>query len=133
MKGSIDESMMGEINMTPLVDVMLVLLIVFMVTVPALMHSVPLELPKANSKPANIQSTPITVSVDQNSQVFWNQSPVSAEQLEVRMQQMAQAAEQPLLQIQADRRTPYEVVMRILAASHRAGLTKIGFLSDAVP
>jgi biopolymer transport protein ExbD len=133
MKGSIDESLMGEINMTPLVDVMLVLLIVFMVTVPALMHSVPLELPKANSKPANIQSTPITVSVDQNSQVFWNQSPVSAEQLEVRMQQMAQAAEQPLLQIQADRRTPYEVVMRILAASHRAGLTKIGFLSDAVP
>ena len=80
-----EDAVMGEINMTPLVDVMLVLLIVFIITVPVLQHAVPLSLPSANSAPEQLKPDHIQIAIDAQGQTFWNGQPVAAEALPERM------------------------------------------------
>lgn len=128
------DSMMTDINMTPLIDVMLVLLIVFMVTLPVLHHAVKVDLPQASSSPQAPQAIPVDVSIDRAGAVFWNGEPVNAAALEVKLSQAAAQADPPALQLYADREGRYDDVATTLAAAQRAGLTKIRFiLEPAVP
>jgi biopolymer transport protein ExbD len=120
----------NDINMTPLIDVMLVLLIVFMVTLPVLHHAVKLELPKAASAPQTPPPAPIDVSIDSAGAVQWNGVPADEAALGQHLQQTAALAEPPALQLYADQQTRYESVARVLSAAQRSGLSKIHLVTD---
>jgi len=121
---------LAEINMIPLIDVMLVLLVIFIVTAPLLTHAVKVDLPKASSsanltKPDNVQ-----VAIDGAGQMYWNGEIVAVTLLDQKLRAAAALAPQPELHLRADRITPYEKVADVMSASARAGLTRIGFVTD---
>jgi biopolymer transport protein ExbD len=125
-----DNEPLAEINMVPLIDVMLVLLIIFMVTAPLLTHAVKVDLPKASSsanitKPDNVQ-----LAIDGGGRVFWNGEAVDAAQLAARAKAAAALQPQPELHIRAERTTPYEKVAQVMSEAARAGLVRIGFVTD---
>ena len=124
------DEVMNEINMTPLVDVMLVLLIIFIITVPVLKHAVQVDLPRASS--AREQSKPQTVrlSVDAQGAYLLDEIPVSDESLPAALRQHASREPQPDLHIRGDRKVPYERVAQAMAAAQQAGLRKIGFITE---
>jgi biopolymer transport protein ExbD len=130
--GTQDETddVMNEINMTPLVDVMLVLLIVFMITVPVMKDAVNIQLPRATSTPVQTQPDAIRLSVDAQGRYFWNDQPLADDQLEPRLAAAAAAQPQPELHLRGDRDARYEKVAQALAAAQRAGLHKIGFVTE---
>ena len=130
--GTQDETdeVMNEINMTPLVDVMLVLLIVFMITVPVMKDAVNVQLPRATSIPVQAQPDAIRLSVDAQGRYFWNDQPLADDQLEARLAAAAAAQPQPELHLRGDREARYEKVAQALAAAQRAGLHKIGFVTE---
>jgi biopolymer transport protein ExbD len=130
--GTQDETddVMNEINMTPLVDVMLVLLIVFMITVPVMKDAVNIQLPRATSTPVQAQPDAIRLSVDAQGRYFWNDQPLADDQLEARLAAAAAAQPQPELHLRGDRDARYEKVAQALAAAQRAGLHKIGFVTE---
>jgi len=130
LEGSDDNEPLAEINMVPLIDVMLVLLIIFMVTAPLLTHAVKVDLPKAASlanitKPDNVQ-----LAIDGSGQVFWNGEVVDAVQFAVRVKAAAALRPQPELHIRAERTTPYEKVAQVMSEAARQGLVRIGFVTD---
>ena len=130
-------SSMRDMNITPLVDVMLVLLVIFMVTVPAISHPIPVELPQPGGSKA-IALDPIRLHIDASGAISWNGAPVTMEELPTRFQ--AEAARglasngmidpnrQPLLKIDADRGAEYQLVAQVLARANNAKLTRIGFV-----
>jgi biopolymer transport protein ExbD len=125
-----DNEPLAEINMVPLIDVMLVLLIIFMVTAPLLTHAVKIDLPKASSaanltKPENVQ-----LAIDAGAQVFWNGEAVDAAQLGERLKAASAMQPQPELHIRAERTTPYEKVAQVMSEAARQGLVRIGFVTD---
>ncbi|MFA9216489.1 MAG: ExbD/TolR family protein [Sphingomonadaceae bacterium] len=122
---------MADINVTPMVDVMLVLLVIFILSAPMFTHAVKLELPKAQSPAAGQQASTVTLSIDGAGQVFWNAEPLSMAALDERMAAASQQAPQPELQLRADKNTRYEVVAQVMAAAQGKGLTKLGFVTDA--
>ena len=124
------DEVMNEINMTPLVDVMLVLLIIFIITVPVMKHSVNIDLPRATSAPQDMKPETIRLSVDANGQYFWNEQPLAEQDLEVRLQAEAARTPQPELHIRGDKDARYERVAQALAAAQRSGLRKIGFITE---
>ena len=122
-----------EINMVPLIDVMLVLLIIFMVTAPLLTHAVKVDLPKASSsanltKPDNVQ-----LAIDADNQIFWNGEPVDTAQLGDRLKAAGAQQPQPELHIRAERTATYEKVAQVMSEAARNGLTRIGFITDPSP
>ena len=119
---------MADINTTPLVDVMLVLLVIFLITAPVLHQAVSIDLPQASAAPAPDATQAIRLSLDGQGNVFWNDTPISREQLPARL--AAEAARQPELHLHADSQTAYQHVARFLAAAHRAGLNKVAFATD---
>ena len=121
---------MAEINMVPLIDVMLVLLVIFMVTAPLLTHAVKIDLPKASSQPNLTKPEHIALSIDASGAVFWNGEAVSRSELETRLLRSAAQRPQPELPLRADRTTRYQIIAEVMAATARAGLTRIGFVSD---
>lgn len=123
---------LAEINMIPLIDVMLVLLIVFIVAAPLLTHAVKVDLPRASSVPNREQPENIQLSLDYDGGIFWNGLPVAEAELENRMRLAAGQVPQPELHIHADGKTPYEALARIMATSARAGLGRVGFVSEPV-
>jgi biopolymer transport protein ExbD len=123
-------SPMSEINMIPLIDVMLVLLVIFIVTAPLLTHAVKIELPKASSQPNLTRPDHVDLSVNAAGTAYWDGERVSSEELAARLAVAAAHAPQPELHIHADRSTRYESVAGVMAAAARAGLTRIGFVSD---
>ncbi len=125
-----DDAMIADINMTPLVDVMLVLLIVFMVTMPVLTHAVRVDLPKATSSEQLARPETVTLSVGRDATLHWNADPVSPAELQQRLAQAATHTPQPEVHIRGDRAVDYGAVLRVMAAVHRAGLVKIGFVSE---
>jgi len=127
---SSDDDVMSEINMTPLVDVMLVLLIIFMVTMPALTHSVKLSLPQTSSKAANLGPSHVSVSILPNGGVLWEKTAVTAAQLPAKFQSIARRMPQPEVHVYADGKTPYEQVAQVMAAAQTAGLSKIGLMTQ---
>ncbi len=128
--GSSDQDgVVSEINMTPLVDVMLVLLIIFIITVPVLTHSVKLDLPRAQNQANEVKPQTVVVSVTRDGSTHWNETPVSAAELESRLRVAAAEASQPEVHIRADRKVEYEHVARTMAAAQRAGILKLGFVT----
>jgi biopolymer transport protein ExbD len=124
------DDVMNEINMTPLVDVMLVLLIIFIITVPVMKHSVNIDLPRAASAPQDMKPETIRLSVDARGQYFWNEQPLPEEQLDARLQAEAARTPQPELHIRGDKEARYERVAQALAAAQRSGMRKIGFITE---
>lgn len=132
--GTQDESdeVMNEINMTPLVDVMLVLLIIFIITIPVMKHSVNVDLPQASNRPENVKPETVNLSIDAQGQYFWNAQAISDEALVTQLQ--AEGAKEPQadLHIRGDKNVRYERVAQAMAAAQRAGVRKIGFVTDPV-
>ena len=124
------DDVMNEINMTPLVDVMLVLLIIFIITVPVMKHSVNIDLPRATSSPQDTKPETIRLSVDAKGQYYWNEQQVAQADLESRLQAEAAKQPQPELHIRGDKDTRYEFVAQAMAAAQRSGLRKIGFITE---
>jgi biopolymer transport protein ExbD len=127
-----DDQAMAEINMTPLVDVMLVLLIIFMVAAPLFTHAVRIELPRAHSTPSAEKPENITLSIDAAGTVRWNGETIEADVLSQRLAQAAARDPQPEIQLRADRDTRYEVVARLLSQVQRAGVRRMGLVTDPV-
>lgn len=126
-----DDGLMAEINMTPFVDVMLVLLIIFIVTLPVMQQSVKIELPKALSAASTSKPDSIQVSIDQHGKIFWNTSEVSLTEFSKKAKIAADLNPMPDIKLRADKRVAYEYVAQVLTASKRNGLTKIGFVTES--
>ena len=121
---------MAEINVTPMVDVMLVLLVIFIITAPLFTHAVKLELPTASSAPAPEKPESITLSINAEGKLFWNNAAVSLDELGTRFATAAQKNPQPELQLRADKSTRYEVIAQVMSAAQTNGMTKIGFVTN---
>jgi biopolymer transport protein ExbD len=121
---------MAEINVVPLVDVMLVLLVIFIITAPLLTHSVKIDLPKASSTPNITRPDHIEFGIRENGDLFWNGAPVSRQELAERFAVEAKKEPQPELHIRADRFAHYESVAQVMSVAAKAGLVRIGFVTD---
>lgn len=132
--GSFDEESadapMSEINMVPLIDVMLVLLLVFMITAPLMTHAVPIQLPRATNEPPPEEPSRIAISIDKDGQFYVDADPVDRESLQARLRVAATQTPQPVLNLSADRDTPYETVAQVLGDAAKVGLARIGFITD---
>jgi biopolymer transport protein ExbD len=127
------DEVMNEINMTPLVDVMLVLLIIFIITVPVMKHSVEVDLPRASSRPEDAKPETVRLSVDAQGTYYWNESRIDDRDLERMLKEAAAKNPQPELHIRGDKAVRYERVAQALSAAQRAGLRKIGFINEPQP
>ena len=130
--GTLDDTdeVMNEINMTPMVDVMLVLLIIFIVTVPVMKHSINIDLPRASNQAQAIQPETLRLSVDAQGIYYLNESRIADEDLAPRLQAAATQKPPPDLHIRADKAVRYERVALAMAAAQQAGLRKIGFITE---
>jgi biopolymer transport protein ExbD len=126
------DEVMNEINMTPLVDVMLVLLIIFIITVPVMKHSVNIDLPRASSEAQTIQPETVRLTVDAQGTYYLNDVKVEGGDLAPRFRAAAAQDPQPELHIRGDRASRYERVAQAMAAAQQAGLRKIGFVTEPV-
>ena len=124
------DEVMNEINMTPLVDVMLVLLIIFIITVPVMKHSVDIDLPRASAQPQDVKPQTVRLSVDGNGQYWWNEAAVKDEDLPRLLKAEAARDPQPELHIRGDKAVRYERVAQAMAAAQQAGMRKIGFVTE---
>ena len=124
---------MAEINVTPLVDVMLVLLIIFMITAPLAAHKIKVELPIATlaKPPDDVANQPITLSVKDTGELYWNDEPITEAALQAQLRVAAQRTPQPELQIRADKDTEYQLVSSVMADAKNAGMVKLGFITQA--
>jgi biopolymer transport protein ExbD len=128
------DEIIATINTTPLVDVMLVLLIIFLITIPVVTHTVPVALPKEVNQPRETKPENINLSVTREGKVFWNQTEVAGtEALVGKLKEIAQITPQPGVQIRGDGGAPYEHVGRVVLACQRAGILKIGFITEPPP
>jgi biopolymer transport protein ExbD len=125
---------MSEINTTPLVDVMLVLLVIFIITAPLLTHSIKLDLPNAQAPASAQQAETITLSIDASGGLFWNEERLPDDaQLSTRLSDAAKRQPQPELHLRADRETRYQRIAEVMSSAQRAGIAKIGFVTDPRP
>jgi biopolymer transport protein ExbD len=124
------DEVMNEINMTPLVDVMLVLLIIFIITVPVMKHAVNIDLPRATAQPQDTKPETVRLSVDAQGNYFWNERQVADDELVRLLKVEAARTPQPELHIRGDKSVRYEKVAQAMAAAQQAGLRKIGFITE---
>ena len=127
------DEVMNEINMTPFVDVMLVLLIIFIITVPVMKHAVNVDLPRASSQREDAKPETVRLSVQADGTYYWNESKVTDEALPGLLRTEAAKNPQPDLHIRGDKDVRYERVAQALAAAQQAGLRKIGFITEPKP
>jgi biopolymer transport protein ExbD len=123
----------AEINTTPLVDVMLVLLVIFMITLPLITHRLAVDLPEteANAPSASANPAPVELGIDANGQLFWNGVALGEADLEPRLQETVRGEPKPELHLYADKGTPYQRLAEVMAAAQRNGLTRIGFITES--
>jgi biopolymer transport protein ExbD len=121
---------MSDITMTPRIDVMLVLLVIFIVTAPLLTHSVKIDLPKASSSPNITRPEHVQLGIREDGSLHWNGAAVALEELESHFSAAAMQEPQPELHIRADRLVPYERVAQVMSKAAKAGLVRIGFVTD---
>lgn len=122
---------MAEINTTPLVDVMLVLLVIFIITAPLITHSLRLDLPDAKAVAAAESVEAISLAIDDRGITYWNNEALSGfPELERRLIEASRVQPQPPLQLRADRNTRYQIIAEVLSAAQQAGITRIGFVTD---
>ena len=128
------EESIPDINTTPLVDVMLVLLIIFLITIPVVNFSVPVELPKERNEVRETKPENIVISVDASGKLYWLNAPIqSTESLVARLKLVAQQEPQPEVQIRGDLHSSYDPVGRVVYACQRAGIAKVGFITEPPP
>ena len=120
----------SDINMVPLIDVMLVLLIVFMITAPLLTHSVKIDLPQASSQPTQEKPQTVSLSINADGQLFWNNELIDTATLPARLTVAAAQTPQPELQLRADRDTRYQQLAEVMSQARAAGIEKMGFITQ---
>jgi biopolymer transport protein ExbD len=126
-----DEKPMSEINTTPLVDVMLVLLIIFLITIPVITQSVKVDLPKAANIPTQTKPENINIAVDKDGKVYWNTQLVpDAEALSKKLREVAMLNPQPEVHVRGDRETKYENIGRVIVLCQRNNILKVGFITE---
>jgi biopolymer transport protein ExbD len=126
-----DPDVMLDINTTPLIDVMLVLLVMLIITIPIQLHSVNLNMPIGNPPPPLIEPTVLKIDIDPESRIYWNGEIITDRaDLEARLTQAAAQQPQPEIHLRPDKRSKYEVVAAVMASAQRIGLTKIGIVGS---
>ena len=129
-----EQEVMAAINTTPLVDVMLVLLIIFLITIPVVVQQVPLELPKERNVPTQTKPENVVIAINKDGDVFWNLEYMrDSKQLFEKLKKVALLVPQPEVHIRADQDTRYESVGRVVATCQRAAIMKIGFITEPPP
>ncbi|MEP7207403.1 MAG: biopolymer transporter ExbD [Casimicrobiaceae bacterium] len=129
-----DDEVISTINTTPLVDVMLVLLIIFLITVPVVTTSIPVQLPKERNEIRETKPENITLSVDGKGEIYWNNLHIpTTDALIERLKKIARLDPQPEIQIRGDGRADYAGVGKVIYACQRAGIVKIGFITEPPP
>ena len=128
--GSGDPEVMMDINTTPLIDVMLVLLVMLIITIPIQLHSVNLDMPVGTPPSNNIKPEKIQIDIDENSVVYWQGIAVSAAEMEANMDTIAQLASQPEVHIRPNKGSKYAVFANVLSSSKRKGLTKMAVIGS---
>jgi len=128
--GNRGASPMSEINVIPLVDIMLVLLVIFIVTAPLLSHAVKVDLPRAADVPAAGTEKSVQFSIDATGQMYWDSEKITHGQMLARFAQAARENPMPEVHLRVDRNARYEVVAEVMSEAGRAGLTRIGFVTD---
>jgi biopolymer transport protein ExbD len=121
---------MAEINTTPMVDVMLVLLVIFIITAPLLTHSIKIDLPQAGSQANPEKPDIVTLSMNAEGKLFWNDAPLAETELDSRLAAEAQKKPQPELHLRADKTTNYQQLAMVMSAAQNAGIEKLGFVTD---
>lgn len=129
-KGTPGRTTMSEINVTPMVDVMLVLLIIFMVTAPLIQQGVKVNLPVTKAAPVESEEKKLVLTVDAQKNVFIGEVEVELENLEEKLKTNAKAQSDKELYLHADRALPYGVVVEVMAAAQRAGISNVGMITD---
>ena len=124
-----NQAPMAEINVTPMVDVMLVLLVIFIITAPLFTHAVKLDLPNAQSTAAPEKPETITLSINAEGKLFWNNAEINEQELTQRFAIAAQKKPVPELHLRADKSTRYEVIAKVMAGAKNNGISKIGFVT----
>jgi biopolymer transport protein ExbD len=126
---------MSEINVTPLVDVMLVLLIIFMITAPLMSHTVTIQLPTANpkTKEDEVKTPPLDLAVKQDGSLYFNDHAVTAAELKAQFLVNAQKLPQPELQIRADKSTEFKIVKKVISDAKDSGMVHVGFMTTDAP
>ncbi|TAM54222.1 MAG: biopolymer transporter ExbD [Paraburkholderia sp.] len=128
--GEDDDEVIAAINTTPLVDVMLVLLIIFLITIPVVTHTVPLQLPHETVHP--LQTTPksIEIAVNKDGDFFWNETHVDGPTLLEKLKTVSAMAPQPEVHVRGDQNTRYEFIGRVITDCERAGIAKVSFITE---
>lgn len=132
-RAAADEVAISEINTTPLVDVMLVLLIIFLITIPVVTTSIKVDLPKESNAVRETKPENIVVSVDSTGRIFWYDTLISSADLGKRLAHVASKQPQPEVQIRGDGTADYKSVGQIVSAARAAGITKMGFITEPAP
>ena len=125
-----DDEVIASINTTPLVDVMLVLLIIFLITIPVVTHTVPVKLPSETNKPYVTKPENINIAIDREGQAFWNERPIDQKELLIRLKTVSVQKPQPEVHIRGDQNTRYEFVGKVILTAQRAGIAKVGFITE---
>ena len=128
--GDDDVRSMDEMNLIPLIDIMLVLMIIFLLTATVLNPTVPLDLPETSAALNETPPEAIQVSIDKDAGIFWDSDPISMEELETRLQQQGATGKNPAVQLRADKEGKYDTVAQVLAAASNAELTRIAFVNE---
>jgi biopolymer transport protein ExbD len=126
-----EQEVLSTINTTPLVDVMLVLLIIFLITIPVVTHTVPVKLPKEVNTPTQTKPDNILLSVTASGDVFWNQTSITSHRdLVEKLKVESVKKPQPEVHIRGDQKTRYEAIGKVVVACQQAGITKVGFITE---
>ncbi|MEQ5839116.1 biopolymer transporter ExbD [Paraburkholderia acidicola] len=125
-----DDEVISNINTTPLVDVMLVLLIIFLITIPVVTHNIPVQLPKETIQPLQTAPKSITVAVNRDGDFFWNEKLVDAPTLLADLKSVSEQLPQPEIHVRGDQNTRYEFIGRVITACERAGIAKVSFITE---
>ncbi|WP_182405133.1 biopolymer transporter ExbD [Psychrobacter sp. GP33] len=128
--GDDDVQGMNEMNLIPLIDVMLVLMIIFLLTATVLNPTVPLDLPKTSAVVNEQPPEVIQISIDKDAGIFWDSDPITMEELDIRLQQESASGKDPAIQLRADKDSKYDSVAKVLASASQAGLSKIAFVNE---
>jgi biopolymer transport protein ExbD len=129
-----EDDLVADINTTPLVDVMLVLLIIFLITIPVVIQSVSVDLPKERNLPTQTKPENIVIAVNKDGDVFWNNQLIAEEgMLLTRLREVAVRQPQPEIHVRGDKEARYESVGRVVFACQRVGILKIGFITEPPP
>ncbi|WP_175998587.1 ExbD/TolR family protein [Burkholderia stabilis] len=125
-----NDDVIANINTTPLVDVMLVLLIIFLITIPVVTHTIPLELPKETVQPLETTPKSVEIAVNRDGQFFWGETHVDGPTLLVKLKGISQMSPQPDVHVRGDENTRYEFIGRVVTACERSGIAKVSFITE---